>query len=416
VSPVLSEELRQRIQAAVKAERAQAVASDRPTTTKPPERATSPSPANGHAAAPSVSGTPGQRKHAAKPERAVGTKVEPARGGPARHKPSAPTHGRTSAQAPAARPEPPETNPAKEPHGRRFTRSRLVVIGLVLVALGSLITVVSLHVVNSGGNNSVAETAALQRQAALTRKLAASWVAQQVDRDDIVACDHTMCDALRTAGFPAGKLLELSATSQPPVNSSVVVVTEAVRDLFGSSINSAWAPAVLASMGSGPTEVTIRVVAPHGALAYQDQLVSGRASRQEFGRSLQGTSQLQFSIRAGQQFAGGQVDSRLMLALAYLAAELAADEPIYVEQFGNVGPGAGASLPLRYADLAVTDQAANIASAAYQHAMQAVLSQAPTQVRSASSQTVTLPGGQQVFRVEFTAPSPLGPMSNQGFP
>ncbi|MGD0062660.1 MAG: hypothetical protein ABSB76_04360 [Streptosporangiaceae bacterium] len=409
---MLSEELRQRIQAAVKAERAQAVASDRPTTTKPPERATSPSPANGHAAAPSVSGTPGQRKHAAKPERAVGTKVEPARGGPARHKPSAPTHGRTSAQAPAARPEPPETNPAKEPHGRRFTRSRLVVIGLVLVALGSLITVVSLHVVNSGGNNSVAETAALQRQAALTRKLAASWVAQQVDRDDIVACDHTMCDALRTAGFPAGKLLELSATSQPPVNSSVVVVTEAVRDLFGSSINSAWAPAVLASMGSGAAEVTIRMVAPHGALTFRDQLSSGLASRQQLGRSLQGISQLTFSTRAGQQLTGGQVDSRLMLALAYLAA----DEPIYVEQFGNVGPGADTYLPLRYADLAVTDQAANMASSAYQHALHAILSMANIQIRPATSQAVTLPGDQQVFRVEFTAPSPLTPDKIQGPP
>src|ERR1035438_421688 len=46
-SPVLSEELRQRIQAAVKAERSQAAAKDQQTTAEPSKQATSSGPADG---------------------------------------------------------------------------------------------------------------------------------------------------------------------------------------------------------------------------------------------------------------------------------------------------------------------------------------------------------------------------------
>ena len=189
-------------------------------------------------------------------------------------------------------------------------------------------------------------------------------------------------------------------------------MTQVVRNLFGSSIDSAWAPAVLASFGSGTAQISIRIVAPHGVLAYQDQLNSGLAARQQLARSLPGNPQIQLSTLANHQLTGGKVDSRLMLALANLAA----DEPIDIVQFGNVGPGADASLPLRYADLAAADSAAKMASSAYQRAMLAILSHANTQIRPASSQTMTLPGGQDVFRVEFTAPSPLTPSKIQGPP
>jgi hypothetical protein len=284
-------------------------------------------------------------------------------------------------------------------------------MAIAFIAAGSLITLVGLHIANSPSGNS-GGGAALQRQEALTRGQAVSWVIQQVSRDDVVSCDRTTCAALRTAGFPPGKLLTLGRTSQPPVTSAVVVVTQVVRDLFGSSISSAWAPDVLASMGSGAAEVTIRVVAPHGALTYQDQLNSGLADREQNGKSLQGNPQIQLSQAAKRQLAGGQVDSRLLLALAYLAS----DEPIDIMQFGNVGPGASASLPLRYADLAVDVSAAKMASPAYQRAMHAFLSTADTSIRPVRSQTVLLPDGTDVFRVEFTAPSPLASISGQGSP
>jgi len=414
------------MRAAVQAERAQAASRDLPGTTEPAGRVTESAPANGKAAGPSVNGVHGQRKHAAKPDRAAGPKaasrvesVEPERATkngtdvnlqaagevPPRHKPAAPGHSRTPAQGRTDPPGPPEETPREEPHGRLFAQIRLVIMAIVLIAAGSLITLVCLHIANSSSGNSGAG-AALQRQEASTRRQAASWVTQQVSPDDVVSCDRTMCAALRAAGFP-GKLLVLGTASQPPVNSAVVVVTQVVRDLFGSNISSAWAPDVLASMGSGAAEVTIRVVAPHGVLAYQDQLSSGLAVREQDGKALQGNPQITLSPVANQQLTGGQVDYRLLVALANLAT----DEPIDIMQFGNVGSGASARLPLRYADLAVDVSAAKMASPLYQRAMHTLLGAAPSQFRPVRSQGVVLPNGTDVLRVEFTAPSPPGSIS-----
>jgi hypothetical protein len=51
-------------------------------------------------------------------------------------------------------------------------------------------------------------------------------------------------------------------------------------------------------------------------------------------------------------------------------------------------------------------------SPAYLRTIHSDLSTADIQIRPASSQTVAVPGGQPVFRVEFTAPSPLGSVSS----
>ena len=62
VSPVLSEELRQRMQAAVKAERAEAAANEGSDAPERPGRQTLSAPADRGAAAPAVNGTGGARK------------------------------------------------------------------------------------------------------------------------------------------------------------------------------------------------------------------------------------------------------------------------------------------------------------------------------------------------------------------
>ena len=54
----------------------------------------------------------------------------------------------------------------------------------------------------------------------------------------------------------------------------------------------------------------------------------------------------------------GLIDARLVIALANLASE----QPIDIVQFGNVGPGAGGDMPLRFADLATTDRATDLSS------------------------------------------------------
>jgi hypothetical protein len=258
------------------------------------------------------------------------------------------------------------------------------------------------YIANPSSGNGAADVAALQRQEVQTRAQAASWVAQQVNRDDVVSCDKPMCTALRAAGFPAGKLLVLEPTSNPPVTSAVVVVTAAVRSMFGSSIDAAWAPDVLATIGSGAAEITIRLIAPQGALAYQSALGSGVVFRKNFGAALLSSNKIELSQAAQNQLNAGQVDPRLVLAIASLAY----DEPIDVAQFENIGPGVSTDLPLRSADLTVNGNPANMSSSAYIRALHTYLSSQSGQLGPVSGQSA-LSGGQDVFRVEFAAPSPL---------
>ena len=77
-------------------------------------------------------------------------------------------------------------------------------------------------------------------------------------------------------------------------------------------------------------------------------------------------------------------------------------------QFGTPGPNASADLPLRYVDLAESDPAGRLSSAAYVRSVRTYLSTADATFRPASMTTVTLADGQAVLRIEVTAPSPLG--------
>jgi hypothetical protein len=272
-------------------------------------------------------------------------------------------------------------------------------------AVGSLAVVAVRHFTgpSAGGPANGGASGALLRQEAAVRGEAAAWVAQQVSHDVIVSCDRVMCAALRAAGFPDRDLLVLGPTSPDPVNTAVVVETAAVRGLFGSSLAAAWAPAVLASFGSGPAGITVRVIAPHGAAAYQTALATDLAAREAAGTALLKDRRIAVPPLAGAQLTSGQVDSRLLLALAALARH----QPVSIVQFGNSGPGASAGVPLRFADLAETDRAAHLTRAAYVRSARAYLSTVKAGYRPARTTTVVLPGGQAVLRVEFTAPSPL---------
>lgn len=417
-SPVLSEELRQRIQAAVKAERAQAASQDQQKPAEPSRQASPADAADGNGTGLTVNGLGGQRKHAAKPDRlakpgravtAGGTaSTQPAVDMAAHREPTASRLVRTPAPVPNG---PPGQAEKGEPLGRRWAVVRVVAMVLVLIGVGSLVTAVSLRIANPSGGSSAAQ-AALQRQEAITSREAASWVAQQVDRTVQVSCDQVTCTALKNAGFPADQLLVLGAMSPVPVTSAVVVVTAAVLKLFGNSIESAWAPAVLASFGSGTAQVTIRLMAPNGAAAYLAALNSGLQNRKQFGATLMGGGPIRLSALAAQQLAAGLVDARLSVAIVLLASA----QPVQILDFGNPGPGGSSSMPLRFADLAESDPAADLASPAYMQAMRTTLSAVAVQFRAASSQPVRLPDGKNVFRIQFSAPSPLGPISGNGTP
>jgi hypothetical protein len=179
----------------------------------------------------------------------------------------------------------------------------------------------------------------------------------------------------------------------------VVVETAAVRGLFGTSLAMAWAPAVLAAFGSGSAAITIRVMAPHGAAAYQTALATDLAARKTAGAALVRDKRIALLAPAVGQLAEGLVDVRLVLALTALAGY----QPVNVVDFGNTGPGASAGIPLRYADLAETAPAA-----AYAESVRAHLSAMKAIIRPARMVSLVLSGGQAVLRVEYTAPSPVG--------
>jgi len=239
------------------------------------------------------------------------------------------------------------------------------------------------------------------------RKQAATWVAQQVSHDVMVSCDRTMCAALTADGFPIRELLVLGSMSPYPRTSAVVVETATVRGLFGTSL-STYAPAVLATFGSGDSQVTVRVIAPNGAAAYYSALSADLAARKASGGTLVRINVITLSPTARKQLIAGQVDSRLMLTIAALASK----EPVDIVQFENIGPGTDPDMPLRYADLAQNDPAAHLVGSAYLQSMRADLGAGPVAYRPASTATAVLPGGQPILRIELTAPSPLGLFSS----
>jgi hypothetical protein len=307
------------------------------------------------------------------------------------------SRGHTAPPAPGAKTR--RRHPA-----RRVWLAVLVAVALVTAAL-AVVAVPHL-------THHPASSAAQLRQQAAARDRAAGWVARQVSRNVTVSCDQAMCRALSARGFPARDLLVLGPTSPQPEHSDVVVETAVVQGLFGSSLATAWAPDVLASFGSGAAAVTVRVVARHGAASYQAALRADQADRKTAGAALLGDHRITMSAAARRQLAAGQVDARLILAIASLAAA----RPVDIVQFGDPGPGADPSIPLRYADLAEDDQAAHMNGAVYVQAMRAALDKLTGLYRPAGTVTMAQAGEPAVLRVEFTAPSPLGLLGPQASP
>ena len=161
--------------------------------------------------------------------------------------------------------------------------------------------------------------------------------AKQVSHDVTVSCDRVMCAALDAHGSPLRNLVVLGPTSRADLVPSVVLVEKAaVRDMFGSSLATAWAPAVLASFGSGTAGITVRVIAPHGLLAYQNLLSADLAA----GRRIAGDPRSRSRCR---QAPAGLRPGRLAAAAG---ARVLAGSSRNIVKFWNTGPGASAGIPL----------------------------------------------------------------------
>jgi hypothetical protein len=239
---------------------------------------------------------------------------------------------------------------------------------------------------------------------AAARDQTAHWIAAQVAASAIVACDPAMCATLQASGITAGRLLALGTAVGDPLGSDVVVATPAVRSQFGARLDGVYAPAVIASFGSGAVRIDVRAIAPSGAAAYEAALATDLNARISAGHQLLSNRRIIIPAAARKVLIAGGVDPRVLTTLAALAAE----QPVRVLSFSDPSPGASSAEPLR--GMLVAPLASGSRANPSLRSMLSFLSQqrppfAPLRASIAHATTLS---------VEYAAPSPLGLFGGQG--
>jgi len=303
----------------------------------------------------------------------------------------------------------PASGPRSARHGSRRIRWRrrvpiLLVAGLLVAAVGVLAFNLPRHGAASerlaGSHTQVAKELAAE---AAARKQAVTWILGQVSRAAVVSCDPQVCADLVSAGFPSANLLTLGPTSNDPLGSDLVVATGPIRAQYGSRLASVYAPATIASFGSGTARIDIQLVYPGGAARYGAVQRTALRARKAADAQLLANSHIEASATARAQLLSGNVDPRLPQLLAIMAES----HPVRIVDFIDQSPGGGPASLLRSVDLATVDRAADLTRAAYLGWMQAFIDAQRAQYRPASVQQVTLHTGQTVLRIGYGAPSPL---------
>jgi len=295
----------------------------------------------------------------------------------------------------------------------RLSRHRwvtaLVALAVASLAVGALTVSTTRHAVTTpAGRPQAPRTgppggpAGRNSGALPATQAAAAWVAQQLSRDAIVACDPSMCRVLVAQGIPVQNLLVLQSGSTDPLFSNVIVATRAVRGLFGSRLQFVDAPIVIASFGAGAARIDVRAVAPDGAAAYQAAFSSDWAARRASAAELVRNPGIHAAGAARQELRTGLVDSRLLITLAAVAVS----HSVNVVAFGGSAPAASAGVPLREMEISAAGSSA-YRSAELQRIRSFVLAQRPAFL-PAHVGLVRAANGGMVLRIEFGAPSPLG--------
>jgi serine/threonine protein kinase len=238
---------------------------------------------------------------------------------------------------------------------------------------------------------------------ATARTEAITWILQQVSRAAVVSCDPQVCTDLASRGFPSANLLTLGPGSADPLGSNLVVATAPIRAQFGSRLASVYAPAIIASFGSGNATIAIRLVFPGGSASYRADQQAALTARKAADAQLLANSRIAVSATARAQLLSGDIDPRLPLLLAAMAES----HPVRIVDFVNQSPGGGTASLLRSMDLATVGTAAHLTRTAYLGWMQTFIGAQTAQYRPSWAQPVTLRTGQAVLRIGYGAPSPL---------
>ena len=301
----------------------------------------------------------------------------------------------------------------------RARRLAAVVLAIVVLAAAAATVLLSRHPARpaaaprptgraqqGGGTTANPPSQAAIAAAAAARQQAAAWVASQVSRSSIAACDPVMCSALQAHGVPAASLLVLGPSSDGPLGSAVVMSTAAVRSQFGARLATVYAPTILAAFGTGTARVEVRVTAPDGSRAYLSSLNSDLRARMATGARLLHNSHIIATAAARKQLAAGQVDTRLLSTLGTLAGL----ERVHILAFSDSGPGRSSGVPLRLVVLAsprLSRHARGGQASYFRSVLAFVHAQRPPFLASrAGLQRIS--HGQLILRIEFSAPSPLG--------
>jgi hypothetical protein len=283
------------------------------------------------------------------------------------------------------------------PRMRRPWLALLVVLSMVIAGAAVVsaiqLTASSARTASPGSPHRAAARAGGPARAGTTPGgQAASWIAEQVSSSQSIACDTRMCAALAADGVASGRLVPLASAAAAP-GASVVVTSPA-----GTAQVSQAAPVLLASFGTGASQVEVRAAAPGGAAAYAKALQADLAARRSGGAQLLHSQSIQVSAQAAGQLQAGQVDSRLLIMLAMLASE----HSWRVVAFGGASPGVPLTdAPLR--QMVITGPDAKAVAAALAMVRAQLAPYAPAQAA-----TVRLDNGQPALRVDFAAPGPLG--------
>ena len=250
----------------------------------------------------------------------------------------------------------------------------------------------------TGGHVQISQLAA----EAAARTQAITWILHQVSPAAVVSCDAQVCADLASNGFPSSHLLPLGPVSNDPLGSDLVVATATVRNQFGSRLG-VYAPAVIASFGTGNARIDIRWVYPGGAAAYRAALPATLSVRKAADAQLLTNSNIRLSTAAKEQLLSGQIDPWLPQLLAIMAHS----HPLYIVDFASQSPGGGPASLLRWVDLATTVKAAHLTRAAYLGWMLSFIGTQRAEYHPVWVQQVTLRTGQAVLRIGYGAPSPL---------
>ena len=218
---------------------------------------------------------------------------------------------------------------------------------------------------------------------------AAAWITAQVSGNAMIACYPRMCAALQEQGVAAGRLMPLQSAAASPLGASVLVTSPSISGQMAGE----YAPALIASFGSGGNRVEVRAVEPGGISAYRAALRADLAARGAAGFQLLRNPRIRFTGPGAAQLRASEVDTRLLATLAALASQYA----FRVTAFGDAAPGA----PVLFRAVTITGIGRGLSAA-----LAMIRAQNPPYLPAHAAVT-----GQTGLSIEFAAPSPLGLLS-----